>query len=140
MTDIKNLTDAELVEAVRQRIFLMFPLSLEYETDAREVWPKRFGALCSELSHAMKDGRDGCLGSLPDGGKEEGMKVNVRISASQTMIYSETVEMEEAEFHKIEAMLDEDETVASELLEEYLQTDDPYDWEPMEVDTFEIVK
>lgn len=68
------------------------------------------------------------------------MKVNVRISASQTMIYSETVEMEEAEFHKIEAMLDEDETVASELLEEYLQTDDPYDWEPMEVDTFEIVK
>ena len=42
------------------------------------------------------------------------MKVKVRISATQELRYSEVVDMEEAEFSKYDAMIDEDAERASE--------------------------
>ena len=47
------------VERIIDGVQEMFPLTCEFQEDAREVWPKRWGAICNELRHAIMDKQEG---------------------------------------------------------------------------------
>ena len=63
----------------------------------------------------------------------------VLISGTMEVSYSEIVEMEDVEFDRLNALLDEDDTAASELIKDYLDLNDPSDWSDFDVEDFRIL-
>jgi len=65
-------------------------------------------------------------------------KIQVRVSGEQVARYSQVVEMDEDDYEKIRDLLDADDNeLASELICDYLELTDPYDWDDFECDGFE---